>query len=184
MSEQYDVAIVGAGHNGLVAANYLGRAGCKVIVLEARYKVGGACVSEELIPGATFSSCAFVQGLFRDEIVRELELKQHGLEMFAPDVQGFALFDDGSHLFLWKELDKTLRELERYSKRDAEKFVEFGTRYRRFGEIVHPWLMQPPPRRSEVFRAFEEIGEEDLLDEFMLASTNDGRVQGPNVCSR
>ena len=173
MSEQYDVAIIGGGHNGLVAANYLARAGCKVIVLEARYKVGGACISEELIPGATFSSCAFVQGLFRDEIVRDLELKQHGLEMFAPDVQGFALFDDGSHLFLWKELDKTLREIGRHSKRDAEKFVEFGTRYRRFGEIVHPWLLQPPPRRSEVFRAFEEVGEEDLLDEFVLSSTND-----------
>jgi len=173
LAEQYDVAIIGAGHNGLVAANYLARAGCRVIVLEARYKVGGACVSEELIPGATFSSCAFVQGLFRDEIVQDLELKKHGLEMFAPDVQGFALFDDGSHLFLWKELDKTLRELERYSKHDAEKFVEFGTRYRRFGEIVHPWLMRPPPRRSEVFRAFEEVGEEDLLDEFVLASTND-----------
>ncbi|MBM3517207.1 MAG: NAD(P)/FAD-dependent oxidoreductase [Alphaproteobacteria bacterium] len=173
MTEHYDVAVIGAGHNGLVAANYLARAGCKVIVLEARYKVGGACVSEELIPGATFSSCAFVQGLFRDEIVRDLALKQHGLEMFAPDVQGFALFADGSHLFLWKELDRTLRELERYSKRDAERFIEFGARYRRFGEIVHPWLMQPPPRRSEVFRAFEEIGEEELLDEFVLASTND-----------
>ena len=173
MAEHYDVAIIGGGHNGLVAANYLARAGCTVIVLEARYQVGGACVSEELIPGATFSSCAFVQGLFRDEIVRELELKQHGLEMYAPDVQGFALFDDGSHLFLWKELDKTLRELERHSKRDAKKFVEFGTRYRRFGEMVHPWLMRPPPRRSEVFRTFEESGAEDLLDEFVLASTND-----------
>ena len=173
MAETYDIAIIGAGHNGLVAANYLARAGCKVGVFEARDVVGGACVTEELIPGARFSSCAFVQGLFRDEIVSELELKKHGLEMYAPDVQGFALFDDGSSLFLWKELDRTLREIERYSKGDAERFIEFGTRYRRFGEIMKPFMFDAPPARSEVFAAFESAGAEDLFDEFVLNSTND-----------
>ena len=173
MAETYDIAIIGAGHNGLVAANYLARAGCKVGVFEARDVVGGACVTEELIPGARFSSCAFVQGLFRDEIVSELELKKHGLEMYAPDVQGFALFDDGSSLFLWKELDRTLREIERYSKADAERFIEFGTRYRRFGEIMKPFMFDAPPARSEVFAAFEAAGAEDLFDEFVLNSTND-----------
>ena len=173
MAEQYDIAIIGAGHNGLVAANYLTRAGCNVGVFEARNVVGGACVTEELIPGAKWSSCAFVQGLFRDEIVNELELKKYGLEMYAPDVQGFALFDDGSNLFLWKELDRTLKEIEKHSPRDAERFIEFGARYRRFGEIMRPFMFDAPPARSEVFATFEAAGAEDLLDEFVLGSTND-----------
>ena len=173
MEDHYDIVVIGAGHNGLVAANYLARTGCKVGVFETRDVVGGACVTEELIPGAKWSSCAFVQGLFRDEIVQELQLREHGLEMYAPDVQGFALFDDGSHLFLWKELDRTLREIEKHSRRDAERFIEFGARYRRFGEIMKPFMFDAPPLRSEIFAAFETAGEEDLLDEFVLGSTND-----------
>jgi phytoene dehydrogenase-like protein len=173
MNAPYDVAIVGAGHNGLVAAGYLSRAGCRVIVLEARPVVGGACVSEELIPGAKWSSCAFVRGLLRDEIVAELELEKYGLETFAPDVQGFALFKDGSHLFLWQELDRTLKEIERYSKRDAERFLEFGTRFKRFGELTREWLLRPPPRLSEVIRTFEEAGEDELIDDFLLGSAKD-----------
>ena len=173
MANEYDAIVVGAGHNGLVAANYLARGGLNVAVVEARNVVGGACVSEELIPGATWSSCAFIKALFRDEIMEELELERHGLVTYVPDVQGFALFDDGTHLFLWKELDRTLREIEKYSKKDAENFVVFGARLKRFGEILERWLLTPPPTRSEVFRAFEEEGEEELLDEFMLGSASD-----------
>jgi phytoene dehydrogenase-like protein len=173
MSASYDVAIVGAGHNGLVAAGYLSRAGCRVVVLEARPVVGGACVSEELIPGSTWSSCAFVRGLLRDEIVTDLDLEKHGLETFAPDVQGFALFKDGSHLFLWQDLDRTLKEIERYSKRDAARFLEFGARFKRFGDLTRQWLLRPPPSLSEVIRTFEDAGEEDLIDDFLLGSAQD-----------
>ncbi|MGD9536362.1 MAG: phytoene desaturase family protein [Alphaproteobacteria bacterium] len=176
MTERFDVAIVGAGHNGLVAANYLARAGLSVLVLEAREVVGGACVTEALFPDhpeTRWSSCAFVQGLFRDEIVRELELARFGLSMYAPDVQGFSLFEDGSHLFLWAELDRTLREIERYSRKDAEAFLLFGSRFRRFGEILFPFMAMPPVPRSEVFKAFEAAGEEALLDEFLLGSARD-----------
>src|SRR5882672_11802044 len=106
MGTAHDAIIVGAGHNGLVAANYLALAGLKVAVLEARYIVGGACVTEELIEGAKFSSCAFVQGTFRPEIVDELKLPDFGLEMMAPEVQGLAIFPDGSHVCLWKDLEQ------------------------------------------------------------------------------
>jgi phytoene dehydrogenase-like protein len=173
MAEPYDVAIVGAGHNGLVAANYLARAGRRVIVLEARDVVGGACVSEELIPGSNWSSCAFIAGLLRPEIISELELERFGLEMYQSDVLGFSLFRDRSRMFFWKELDRTLREIERDSERDARRFVEFGLRVRRFADLATPWLLRPPPRRSEVMRAFEEAGEEQLFDDFVLLSTRD-----------
>jgi phytoene dehydrogenase-like protein len=173
MAERYDIAIIGAGHNGLVAANYLARAGRKVIVLEARDVVGGACVTEELIPDSRWSSCAFIAGLLRPEIVAELELPRFGLEMYQSDVLSFSLFRDGSHMFLHKEVDMTLRELERHSPRDAQRFVEFGVRLRRFADLATPWLLQPPPKRSEVLRKFEEAGEEELFNEFVLLSTRD-----------
>lgn len=173
MGTAYDAIIVGAGHNGLVAANYLARGGLKTAVVEARYIVGGACVTEELIRGAKFSSCAFVQGTFRPEIVDELKLGDFGLEMTAPEVQGLAIFPDGSHVFLWKDVDKTVRELERISERDARGFLEFGIRLQRFGQLMKPFLFRAdPPKRSEVIKAFEDAGEAELYNEFMLASTS------------
>lgn len=170
---KYDVAIIGAGHNGLVAANYLARAGRKVIVLEARNVVGGACVTEELIPGSKWSSCAFIAGLMRPEVISELELNRFGLEMYQADVLTYSLFEDGSHLYFWKDVDKTLREIERFSKRDAARFLDFGLRLRRFSDLVRPFLLQAPPTRSEVMSHFEQAGEEELFNEFVLISSGD-----------
>ncbi len=169
----YDVAVIGAGHNGLVAANYLAREGRSVIVLEARNVVGGACITEELIPDSKWSSCAFIAGLLRPEVIAELELERFGLEMYQSEVLTYSLFEDGSQMFFWKDLDKTLREIERYSKRDAQRFLEFGLRLRRFAALVSPYLLRPPPARSEVMRAFEEAGEADLFNEFVLISSRD-----------
>jgi len=173
MADSYDAIVVGAGHNGLVAANYLARAGKRVLVVEARDVVGGACVTEELIAGAKWSSCAFIAGLLRPEIIAELELGRFGLELYQSDVLGFSLFRDGSHMFLFKEIDRTLREIERYSKRDAQRFLDFGLRIQRFAATVTPWLLQPPPTRSEVLDAFERAGDDELFNEFVLLSTRD-----------
>ena len=169
----YDAIVVGAGHNGLICANYLARGGKKVLVLEGRVVLGGACTTEELIPGARWSSCAFIAGLLRPEIIADLELKRYGLELYQGDALGFVLFRDGSHFMMWKELDRTLRELERYSKRDAQRFLDFGLRLQRFAEIFRPFLLAPPPQRSEVLAAFEAAGEPELFDEFVLLPTRD-----------
>lgn len=173
MADSTDVVVIGAGHNGLVAANYLARAGRRVTVVEARDVVGGACVSEELIPGSKWSSCAFILSMLRPQIIRDLELERFGLEMYESDCLGFSLFKDGSHFFLWPEIDRTLREIERYSKKDAQSFLEFGARLKRFADFCEPWLLRPPPTRAEFLREFELAGEQDLYNEFVLLSTRD-----------
>ena len=173
MSSEYDAVIVGAGHNGLVTANYLARAGKRVLVLEARDVVGGACVTEELIPGSKWSSCAFIAGLLRPEIIEELELSKFGLELYQGDALSYSLFRDGTSFTMWKETDRTLRELEKLNKKDAQAFLDFGVRLQRFAGLVTPYLLKPPPERSEVFAAFEAAGEQTLFDEFTLLSVRD-----------
>lgn len=173
MPTDYDAVIIGAGHNGLVTANYLARAGKSVLVLEARDLVGGACVTEELIPGSKWSSCAFIAGLLRPEIITELELAKYGLELYQGDALSFSLFRDGTSFTMWKETDRTLRELEKLSKKDAQAFLDFGIRLQRFAGLVTPYLLKPPPERSEVFAAFEAAGEQTLFDEFTLLSVRD-----------
>jgi phytoene dehydrogenase-like protein len=173
MADTTDVVVIGAGHNGLVAANYLARAGRRVTVVEARDVVGGACVSEELIPDSKWSSCAFILSMLRPQIIRDLELERFGLEMYESDCLGFSIFKDGSHFFLWPEIDRTLRGIERYSKKDAQSFLEFGARLKRFADFCEPWLLRPPPTRAEFLREFELAGEQDLYNEFVLLSTRD-----------
>lgn len=169
----YDVIVVGAGHNGLISANYLARAGKRVLVLESREVVGGACVTEELIPGSLWSSCAFIQSLLRPEIIKDLELKKYGLEMYQAEAPEVVIFDDASHMFMWKDMDRTLREIERFSRNDAKGYLDFGLKTKRFAELITPFLMKPPTSSEEVVRVFKEAGEEDLFEEFVLSPTKD-----------
>jgi phytoene dehydrogenase-like protein len=169
----YDAIIIGAGHNGLITAGYLARAGKRVLVVEARNVVGGACTSEQLIEGATWSSCAFIASLLRPEIIAELELERYGLHMYQAEANEVSIFPDGSHLFMWKDMDRTLKEIAKFSKSDAEGFVEFGLRLKRFASILTPFLLSPAPSRSEVVAAFEAAGAEDLFNELVLLSTKD-----------
>lgn len=173
MSDTYDAIVIGAGHNGLITAGYLARAGKKVLVVEARDVVGGACTSEQLIPGSTWSSCAFIASLLRPEVIAQLELERYGLEMYQTEASEVSIFPDGSHLFMWKDMDRMLKEIEKFSKVDAQAFLEFGLRVKKFASILTPFLLSPAPSRSQVLAAFEAAGAEDLFNELVLLSTKD-----------
>jgi phytoene dehydrogenase-like protein len=144
MSRVHDVAIVGAGHNGLVAAAYLARAGLSVVVLEARDRVGGACVTEETWPGFRVSTAAYVQSLFRPEIVRELELERHGYRLLPRNPSSFTPFPDGRHLLLGPDAAANRREVARFSPRDAERLPRYEALLERVARAVEPLLDEAP----------------------------------------
>src|SRR6476469_10061681 len=122
MSLTYDLLVIGGGHNGLVTAAYAARAGLNVLVLECREVLGGACVSEEVWPGYKVSTAAYVNSLLRPEIIRELELKRHGFEMLPRSPSSFTPFPDGRYLMMGPDRDLTLREIAKFSTKDAEAY--------------------------------------------------------------
>src|SRR6266487_1910417 len=133
MPGAYDIIIVGAGHNGLVAATYLARAGMRVLVLERRELVGGACVTEALWPGFKVSTASYVNSLFRPEIIRDLELGRHGFELLPRSPSSFTPFPDGRFLLMGPDKDLTQRQVAQFSARDAEALPRYEAKLGRDG---------------------------------------------------
>src|SRR5688500_15280694 len=139
----YDAIVIGAGHNSLVCAAYLARAGRKVLVLERRERIGGAAVTEEVFPGFRFSVFSYVVSLLRPEIIRDLELPKHGLHILPLESTLTPLEND--YLAQWNDHDQNRRELARHSLRDAEAYDEFGTMLHQMARAIKPLLAMAPP---------------------------------------
>lgn len=140
----YDALILGAGHNGLVTACYLARAGLKVCVVEKNDWVGGAAVSRTLTPGFTYSNCSYVSSLFRPEIMRDLELPKHGLQIL-PYEGGAVFMENGDTLGMFRDHDANRREFARHSPRDAEAYDIYARDVLRHCRFIRPMLLRTPP---------------------------------------
>src|ERR1700694_1046595 len=146
MAAKYDAIIVGGGHNGLVTACYLARAHWKVLVLERRYIVGGACVTEEnTFPGFKVSTAAYVNSLFRPEIIRDLHLRDYGFELVERNPSSFSPFSDGRYLMLGPDKDMNLREIAKFSQKDAQQYPKYEAMLERVASVIEPTLTQTPP---------------------------------------
>src|SRR5213593_1558842 len=143
-STRYDAIVVGGGHNGLVNAAYLARAGRRVLVLERRPRVGGAAVTEEVFPGFKFSMFSYVVSLLRPEIIRDLDLPGHGLHIL-PLESTLTPMENGDYLAAWADHDETRRELYRHSPRDADAYDEYGRLMHFMAQAVKPILGMVPP---------------------------------------
>ena len=141
----YDAIIIGAGHNGLVAACYLAKSGLKTLVLERREVVGGGAVTEEVHPGFRCSTLDHATGPLSSQVVSELNLRRFGLEIITPEARVLALSPDGRHLCLYHDTGRTIPEIEKFSKTDAETYPEFVNSFSRIGRVLAPLLSMTPP---------------------------------------
>lgn len=168
----YDTIIIGGGHNGLVAACYLAKAGLKTLVLERREIVGGASVTEELHSGFRCSTLAHSAAPFLPKIAKDLRLARHGLEIITPAARVLALAPDGRSLCVHEDASQTILEIEKFSARDAKIYPEFQKSFARIGKVLAPLLSMTPPSiekpavgelwsMGKLGRSFRGLGKKD-----------------------
>ncbi|MED6209948.1 hypothetical protein PIB30_118445 [Stylosanthes scabra] len=135
-SKKWDALIVGGGHNGLTAAAYLARGGLSVAVLERRHVIGGAAVTEELVPGFKFSRCSYLQSLLRPLVIKELELPKHGLKLLKRNPSSFTPCIDGRYLLLGPDKSLNHSEISKFSLKDADAYPRYRTPRKRLVKVV------------------------------------------------
>jgi phytoene dehydrogenase-like protein len=171
---QRDVVIIGGGHNGLVTAFYLAKAGFKPLVLERSSQVGGAAVTDEFHPGFRCSTLAHSAGPIRPDIVRDMELEKHGLIFITPDVCVTALTPDGRALSLYQDADRSAQEIAAFSQKDAAKYAEFQQSLGKISKVIGDALATTPPNiddpsRGDLWsmlktgRAIRKLGRKDMF---------------------
>ncbi len=173
MAETRDVIIVGGGHNGLVTAFYLAKAGFKPVVLEGRAQVGGAAITEEFYPGFRSSTLAHNAGPLRADIARDMQLERHGLKFITPGVNTVSLTQDGRALVLYSNRKKAAEEISKWSQKDAAAYEGFGIALGKIGKVIGDALLLTPPNIDspnsgdlwgmlKTGRAIRNLGKKDL----------------------
>ncbi|KAK3224114.1 hypothetical protein Dsin_011139 [Dipteronia sinensis] len=193
--KKWDALVIGGGHNGLTAAAYLARGGLSVAVLERRHVVGGAAVTEELIPGFKFSRCSYLQSLLRPSVIRELELKKHGLKLLKPTATSFTPCLDGRYMLFGFDEEHNYSEIAKFSKRDADAYPRYESQLHKFCKLMDFLLDSHPPEtlhgdssskdqmkdrlQKSVFwarclRHMVSLGQKDMVDfvELLLSPTS------------
>ncbi|MFZ3340932.1 MAG: NAD(P)/FAD-dependent oxidoreductase [Terriglobales bacterium] len=173
MAETHDIIIVGGGHNGLVTAFYLAKAGYKPLVLERRPQVGGAAITEEFHPGFRCSTLAHSAGPLRADVVRDMQLAGHGLKLITPDVSTVSLLPDGRALALYSDYKKAAQEISQWSAKDAASYGDFAAALGKIGKVIGEALLQTPPNIDDpssadlwgmlkTGRSIRNLGKKDL----------------------
>src|ERR1700694_1332181 len=173
MAGSRDIVIIGGGHNGLVTAFYLAKAGYKPLVLERRAHPGGAPITEEFYPGFRCSILAHAAGPLRPDIVRDMQLEKHGLRLFTPDVGVVSLSPDGRALILYNDAERSAQEIAKFSQKDAAKYPEFQESLAKLGKVIGEALtLAPPnidhPNRGDLWgmlktgRSIRNLGKKDM----------------------
>ncbi|HEV7491360.1 MAG TPA: FAD-dependent oxidoreductase, partial [Rhodanobacteraceae bacterium] len=145
--KQYDAILIGAGHNGLVCATYLAKAGLKVLVLERRNVVGGAAVTEEFHPGFRNSVAAYTVSLLQPKVIRDLDLAAHGLNIVQRKLNNFLPLPDGR--YLKTGAGQTQAEIAKFSRRDAERLPEYERRLEAIADVLRALALEPPPNVTD-----------------------------------
>jgi phytoene dehydrogenase-like protein len=173
MADKRDVVIIGGGHNGLVTAFYLAKAGFKPLILERREQTGGAAVTEEFHPGFKCSTLAHTAGSIRPEIARDMQLEKYGLKLITPEVGVVSLSPDGRALALYSDAQKSAAEIAKFSQKDAAKYPQLQESLRKMGTVIGDALKLTPPNiddpsKSDLWgmlqtgRALRKLGKKDL----------------------
>ncbi|MGB7584259.1 MAG: NAD(P)/FAD-dependent oxidoreductase [Terriglobales bacterium] len=173
MASARDVVIIGGGHNGLVTAFYLAKAGYKPLVLERRPQPGGAAITQEFHPGFRCSTLAHSAGPLRPDIIRDMQLERHGLKLISPDVATVSLSPDGRALTLYRNLEKSVQEISKFSQKDAARYPEFQQTLSKISKVIAEALaLTPPdidhPSKGDLWgmlqtgRAIRKLGKKDM----------------------
>jgi phytoene dehydrogenase-like protein len=173
MADARDIIIVGGGHNGLVAAFYLAKAGFKPLVLERRSQVGGAAITEEFHPGFRCSTLTHSTGPLRADVVRDMQLARHGLKLVTPDVSTVSLLPDGRSLVLYSDAKKAAQEIAQWSAKDAAAYGDLGAALGKIGKVIGEALLLTPPNIDDpssgdlwgmlkTGRSIRNLGKKDL----------------------
>ncbi|MEE9248193.1 MAG: NAD(P)/FAD-dependent oxidoreductase [Dehalococcoidia bacterium] len=168
--QEYDIIIIGAGHNGLTAAGYLAKEGLKVLVVERRDLVGGACVTEELFPGFKFSTASMFCGMLQPKVIDDLNLMDYGFGIYNTDPTSIYMFPNDTYLCTWKDEAKLVEEIEKFSKKDAKTYIEVQRYFQRYREYFTPFWLRNPPSLAELAARFQTPEEQEAFRTIMMGS--------------
>jgi phytoene dehydrogenase-like protein len=170
MSDSADIIVIGAGHNGLVCAGYLAKAGLDVLVLERSHRVGGACVTEELVPGYRFSTFAYSAHGPGPKVCLDLEVPADAFSVEPVDPGLFCPFPDGDHILLWADADKTAAGLDRFGPREGEGYLLYLRFLQQAVAMAQDWFLRPPMTPAQLYERYRATPKADILETLLTRS--------------